>query len=51
MEMVKQKVKFEYMNVIVDHDIPKCPKCGQVYITEETVNEKIFNVEKQLEEK
>ena len=50
-EMVEQKVKFDYMNVNLTHDVPQCPVCGQIYLSEETVSEKIYNVEKQLEEK
>ncbi|WP_094603004.1 hypothetical protein SPSIL_024730 [Sporomusa silvacetica DSM 10669] len=32
-------------------DMLKCPKCGQVYIPEQLVKGKMFEVEKALEEK
>ena len=33
------------------HKVPRCPQCGQVYITEELAEGKIAQLEKSLEEK
>lgn len=46
-----EKVEFDYMNHQFRHDFPRCPVCGQVYITEEIVNGKMKEVETSLEDK
>ena len=49
--MVKQEVKFEYMGAYANHEVFRCPKCGQVYIDEEFAEGKMLEIEKLLEEK
>ena len=49
--LVLQKVSFTYLDRDFSNDMLKCPKCGQVYISESTVNEKVTAVEQALEGK
>jgi Zn finger protein HypA/HybF involved in hydrogenase expression len=46
-----EKVTMNYLNHQLKHDFPKCPKCGQVYISEDIVNGKMKEVEMTLEDK
>jgi len=45
------KVTLNYLGHQMKHDFPKCPVCGQVYISEEIVNGKMKEVETTLEDK
>jgi uncharacterized C2H2 Zn-finger protein len=45
------KVNIRYMKSAFATELLKCPKCGQVYISEELALGKIFEVEKTLEDK
>jgi ferredoxin len=45
------ETKFSYLGHAFSHPVPKCPVCGQVYISEELVNGKISEVEALLEDK
>ena len=46
-----EKVTLTYLKHQMKHDFPKCPKCGQVYISEDIVNGKMKEVETTLEDK
>lgn len=50
-EMVEHDAEFSYLNRSFRHKVPRCPKCGQVYISEKLAAGRISDVEKQLEEK
>lgn len=49
--LTPQKTEFHYLGHTFSADIPKCPKCGQVYIPEDLVTGKMAQVEMQLEDK
>lgn len=49
--LILKKVTFEYINHTFYSDVPTCPKCGQVFLSEETVNNKVKEIEKLLEDK
>lgn len=42
---------FHYLKHRVTENLPRCPKCGQVYLNEELVAGKMHEVEASLEEK
>ncbi len=44
-------VKLEYVCNTLNHNLPTCPVCGQVYMSEETARTKVADVEKEFEEK
>ncbi|MCI7300958.1 MAG: hypothetical protein SOR93_02350 [Clostridiales Family XIII bacterium] len=50
-ELVLKKTDFQYMRFTFNHQVPVCPVCGQVYLSEELVNEKVKELEKNFEEK
>ncbi len=50
-ELVLKKVVFEYMGHTVAHEVPVCPKCGKVYISEELAEGRMAEVEQLLEDK
>lgn len=50
-ELVIGEVKFTYLDFDFRENLPKCPQCGQVFLSEEFVNTKVVSVEEQLEEK
>ena len=50
-ELEDRKVRFGYLGHILDHPVPCCPKCGQVYVSEDLVVNKINEVEVTLEDK
>jgi uncharacterized C2H2 Zn-finger protein len=43
--------KFSYMGHEMQSEVLKCPKCGQVYLDEKTVTEKVKHIEEALEDK
>ena len=45
------KCKFRYLNLEFNSEVPRCPVCGQVYLSEELVTDRIQKVEANLEEK
>jgi ribosomal protein S27AE len=45
------KVTIYYLGHQIQHDLPQCPSCGQVYLSEETVDAKMKKLEELLEEK
>lgn len=45
------EIHVTYLERHFTHKVPRCPKCGQVYIPEEIAEGKMAQVEKSLEEK
>lgn len=50
-EMELKRTNFSYLGHTFYTDLPKCPQCGQVYISEDLVKGRISEVEMQLEDK
>lgn len=50
-ELESRKTTLNYMGHGFSVSLPRCPSCGQVYISEELVNGRMLQVEQQLEEK
>jgi len=50
-ELVAKKIVFEYLGHSVSHEVPACPKCGKVYISQELAEGRMSEVEQQLEDK
>ena len=50
-QLVPGTTNFAYLKHHFAADVPKCPQCGQVYISEELVTGKVAQVEAQLEDK
>jgi predicted RNA-binding Zn-ribbon protein involved in translation (DUF1610 family) len=50
-DLVMREVVFSYMRGTFHVDLPACPKCDQVLITEELAMGKMAEVEKILEDK
>lgn len=50
-ELVPKKTDFSYLGHTFFTEIPKCPQCGLVYLSEEIVKGRISEVEMQLEDK
>ncbi len=44
-------VTFKYLDHEFRADMPKCPQCGETYISEELVMGKMHDVETELEDK
>jgi hypothetical protein len=44
-------VQIEYLGSAFPVDLPKCPKCGMIFIPESLANGKMAEVEKSLEDK
>jgi hypothetical protein len=51
LELKMQTVRLEYLDYRFTAELPCCPKCGQVYISEILVNGKVAELEKAFEEK
>ena len=49
--LVYKKTQFSYLDHTFTHDVPRCPKCGKVYISMELAEGRIAEVEHQLEDK
>lgn len=45
------RTTFSYMGHTFHTDLPRCPQCGQVFISEELVRGKMADVEAELEDK
>lgn len=45
------EIHVTYLDRHFTHKVPRCPECGQVYITEELAEGKMAQLEKSLEEK
>jgi len=49
--LVIRKTVFSYLERSFTHDVPRCPKCGKVYISMELAEGRMAEVEHQLEDK
>lgn len=49
--LVPEKTAFNYLGFTFNTEMPRCPKCGQVFISDEIVNGKMKEVEMILEDK
>ena len=49
--LVYKKTVFSYLNRSFTHEVPRCPKCGKVYIPMELAEGRMAEVERQLEDK
>ena len=47
----EKRVDFESLGPTFFADAPRCPVCGQVYLSEELVKGRVAEVEMQLEDK
>jgi hypothetical protein len=50
-ELELRKTDFTYLGHSFFTELPRCPECGQVYVSEELVKSRISDVEMQLEDK
>ncbi len=50
-ELVEAEAQFIYLGNKIRHKIPRCPKCGLVYLPESLVLGRMHNLEEALEEK
>ena len=50
-KLVEAKAKFLYLNREMHSDVLKCPECGQVYLSEKIVEDRIKQIESALEDK
>jgi len=50
-ELVLAKTYLSYLGHSFSTEMLRCPQCGEVYIPEELVKDRIADVEKQLEDK
>ncbi len=50
-ELEMRRTDFTYLGHTFHTDLPRCPECGMVYISEELVKGRISDVETQLEDK
>ena len=46
-----KKASFSYLGHTFSHEVPRCPKCGKVFIPRELAEGKMAEVELQLEDK
>lgn len=50
-ELEDMETQFGYLNKSFRHKVKRCPKCGQVCLSENLVNGRMSEVEKMLEDK
>jgi hypothetical protein len=50
-ELEMKRTDFSYLGHSFFTEVPACPECGQVFISEELVRNRISEVEMQLEDK
>jgi ribosomal protein S27AE len=50
-KLVMKKTVLSYLGHTVAHEVPACPKCGKVYISEGLAEGKMAEIEEQLEDK
>jgi len=50
-ELVLKKTTLKYMGRSFTHEVPRCPKCGKVYVSRELAEGRMAEVEAQLEDK
>jgi hypothetical protein len=51
MRLVEQKTTLTYLGFTFSSPLPRCPVCGQAYLSAEFVAGKLSDVEKTLEDK
>ena len=49
--LVMKKKVFSYLGQTVAHEVPACPRCGKVFVSEQLAEGKMAEVEEQLEDK
>ena len=49
--LIYKKTQFSYLDRLFTHEVPCCPKCGNVYIPMELAEGRMAEVERQLEDK
>jgi len=49
--LVIKKTLFSYLGRSFTHEVPRCPKCGKVFISMELAEGRMADVERQLEDK
>ena len=49
--LVIAKGKFNYLGHELHSDVPRCPVCGQIYLSEKLVKERIQKIEASVEDK
>lgn len=49
--LVSKQTAFRYLDHSFYEDVPRCPQCGQAYISEELARGRMQEVEWQLEDK
>lgn len=50
-ELKLTSVTFSYMGHMMKYEVPVCPICGQVYISQELAQGKVRTVETEMEDK
>lgn len=50
-ELQEREVEFHYLENTFTASLPTCPRCGQVYVSEELAAGRIREVEEMLEDK
>jgi uncharacterized protein with PIN domain len=50
-ELVPKKINMEYLGHRVSTTLPVCPKCGNLFIPESLIREKMRALEETLEDK
>lgn len=50
-ELIEQNVVFDYLSLNFSEKLPRCPKCGRVFLPKDLATGKMVQVEEQLEEK
>ncbi len=50
-ELKEMDTRFTYLDKKFRHKVPRCPQCGQVFISEELAKGKMAQLERTLEEK
>lgn len=51
MELIPTNANFSYLGHSFRAEVPRCPGCGQAYLSEELVKGRIAEVEMELEDK
>ncbi|MDR0653239.1 MAG: hypothetical protein LBG12_08020 [Synergistaceae bacterium] len=50
-ELEMMRTQFSYLGHVFHTNVPRCPKCGQVFIAEELAKDRMAEVETSLEDK
>jgi predicted RNA-binding Zn-ribbon protein involved in translation (DUF1610 family) len=49
--LVLQKTQFSYLGRTFNHEVPRCPTCGNVFIPRALADGRMAEVEQQMEDK